>query len=177
MTHEQAKKRSRLVCAHCGIYNRIECETCDDDGNIVCSWTECAYCGRTELCFSDGTDLMRMFMDAAKSHEEERDARLRRIAADRFITDTRRGWLANNCSSVPNTNASTTEHEYVERFVELYKDRDLDELGEEADIARPSNMPTAHEREMMWREMKLRRRRNQPKSEVSPSNTNDGEKR
>jgi hypothetical protein len=40
-----------MVCAWCDVYCRVECETRDDEGRLVCAWTECAYCGRTELRF------------------------------------------------------------------------------------------------------------------------------
>jgi hypothetical protein len=77
------------------------------------------------------------------------DEHLKRIAADMFNSETRRGWIANNsCWLGDDVDSDITEQEYVERFVEQYKDRDLDELEEMADDARPSNMPTAYEREM-----------------------------
>lgn len=36
-----------LVCAWCDVYARVPCETRDDQGHVVQSWTKCAYCGRT----------------------------------------------------------------------------------------------------------------------------------
>jgi hypothetical protein len=42
---------SRLFCAWCDVYNRIPCEACDDKGQVISSWTCCAYCGRTEFRF------------------------------------------------------------------------------------------------------------------------------
>jgi len=40
---------SGLVCAWCDVYNRVECDTRDEHDRVVCSWTVCAYCGRSEL--------------------------------------------------------------------------------------------------------------------------------
>jgi hypothetical protein len=40
-----------MVCAWCDVYARVECNTADENGRIVSSWTACAYCGRTELRF------------------------------------------------------------------------------------------------------------------------------
>jgi hypothetical protein len=72
---------------------------------------------------------------------------LKWLAADIFNSETRRGWLANGCSWLGKDVApQITKEKYVELFVERYKDRDINELEEMADIARPSNMPTAHER-------------------------------
>jgi hypothetical protein len=70
-----------------------------------------------------------------------RDERIKQIAEDMFSSETRRGWLAGE--------PDITEGEYVARFVERHKDSDLDELEELADDARPSNFPTAHEREQI----------------------------
>jgi hypothetical protein len=65
------------------------------------------------------------------------DERLRHIGRDMFKSETRRGWLADS---------NISEQEYIELLVEQNRGRDLDELEEMADIARPSNMPTAYER-------------------------------
>jgi hypothetical protein len=84
--------------------------------------------------------------------EWEAYQRLRNIAADMFNSETRRGWLANGCSSLgSDVNPGITEQEYIERYVEQNKGRDLGELEEMADIARPSNLPTAYERERLAR--------------------------
>jgi hypothetical protein len=80
-----------------------------------------------------------------------REEQLRRIAEDMFNSETRRGWIANNCSAAGDVDQNITEQKYVERFIERNKDRDIDELLERADIARPSNMLTAHESEMSMR--------------------------
>jgi hypothetical protein len=40
------------VCAWCDVYNRVERNTHDEHGRVICSWTVCAYCGRTELNMS-----------------------------------------------------------------------------------------------------------------------------
>jgi len=37
------------VCAWCDVDNRVPCERRDEKGVVVQTWTECAYCGRTEL--------------------------------------------------------------------------------------------------------------------------------
>jgi hypothetical protein len=76
------------------------------------------------------------------------DEHLKRIAADMFNSETRRGWIANKCSCLGGIDPKITKQEYIERFVEENKHRDLNELEEYADFARPSNMPTAYEREM-----------------------------
>lgn len=77
-----------------------------------------------------------------------RDEQLKRIAADMFNSETRRGWIINNCSAAGNVDPDITELEYIERFGEQNKDRDIDELEELANDARPSNSLTAHEREI-----------------------------
>jgi hypothetical protein len=71
------------------------------------------------------------------------------IAADMFDSERRRGWLANKCSWVlgAQAHANMNEQEYIKQFIEQCKDRDIDDLEEMADAARPSNMPTAYERE------------------------------
>jgi hypothetical protein len=74
------------------------------------------------------------------------DDQLRRIAADTYHSARRRGWLFDPAQH-PDPNI--IEQEYVEQFVEKNKDRDIDELEECADVARPSNMPTAFERDLM----------------------------
>jgi hypothetical protein len=75
-----------------------------------------------------------------------REQQLRRIAEDMFNSETRRGWIANNCSAAGDVDPNITQQKYVERFIERNKDHDIDELLECADIARPSNMLTAHEK-------------------------------
>jgi hypothetical protein len=80
-----------------------------------------------------------------------RRARLRRIAADMFVSETRRGYIANNLSMAGDIKPDITEPEYIGRFVEQNKHRDLDELEEIADIVRPSSAPTAYEREEIKR--------------------------
>ncbi len=73
--------------------------------------------------------------------------RLKRVAADLFNTERRRGWLAySNSIALGTVDPNITEQEYAEQIVERYKDSDIDELEEMADVARPSNMPTAYER-------------------------------
>jgi len=37
------------VCAWCDVSNRVPCETRDENGVVIQTWTRCAYCGRTEL--------------------------------------------------------------------------------------------------------------------------------
>jgi len=77
------------------------------------------------------------------THEE-----LEEMGADLFHSETRRGWLANNCSWI-GAGPDATRQQYVKLFIERCKGRDLDELLEMGDAARPSNMPTAYEREIM----------------------------
>ena len=43
---------TELVCTWCDVYCRIACEQRDENGKIVRQWTQCAYCGRTELRFA-----------------------------------------------------------------------------------------------------------------------------
>jgi hypothetical protein len=71
---------------------------------------------------------------------------IERIAADIFNSETRRGWLANKCSCTGDVPPDISEEAYIARFVEKYRDTYLGELVDMADIARPSNMPTAYER-------------------------------
>jgi hypothetical protein len=67
---------------------------------------------------------------------------MRSTALDMFNSETRRGWIANKCSLIgPDADPNISEQEYVRRFVEQNKDRDLDELEVAADMVRPSNMP------------------------------------
>jgi hypothetical protein len=78
-----------------------------------------------------------------------RDEHLKRIAADFFRSETRRGYIANNVTCYSQFDAvdpNITEQEYIERFVEQNKDRDLNELEKTGTMIRPSNMPTAYER-------------------------------
>jgi hypothetical protein len=70
------------------------------------------------------------------------------IAVDMFNSETRRGWITNGCSSVDGVEPNITEREYVDRFVEQYRGYDIGELEGWADVVRPSNRPTAYEREM-----------------------------
>jgi hypothetical protein len=75
------------------------------------------------------------------------DQTIARIAADMFNSETRRGWLANKCSWIGDVPPDISEEAYIARFVEKYRDTDIGKLEEMADFARPSNMPTAYERE------------------------------
>jgi hypothetical protein len=85
-----------------------------------------------------------------------RDEHLRRIAADMFNSETRRGWLVNGCSWIGrDVDPNISEQEYIELFIERDRDRDLGELEEMAGDARPSNMPTAFEREMAEHDVPL----------------------
>jgi hypothetical protein len=70
------------------------------------------------------------------------DERLRTVAAEMFYIETRRGWIAHSA------NPKITEQAYIERFIATNKDSDIDELEENADLVRPSNMPTAHEQKI-----------------------------
>ena len=72
---------------------------------------------------------------------------LEEMATSMFNSETRRGWLTNDCSWIGAAPNSTKE-QYIERFVEQCKDRNLDDLEEMCDLARPSNCVTAHEREI-----------------------------
>jgi hypothetical protein len=72
-----------------------------------------------------------------------------------FRSETRRGWLANNCSWI-GAPPDCAEDQYVALFIEWSRGKGFAEhrrrhpdvdLVEMADIARPSNLPTAHERE------------------------------
>jgi hypothetical protein len=38
-----------FVCAWCDVYNRELREVRDENGDLVQTWTVCAYCGRSEL--------------------------------------------------------------------------------------------------------------------------------
>ena len=69
------------------------------------------------------------------------------MATDMFISETRRGWLPNGCSWI-GADPNSTREQYIERFVEQYRDRDVDDLLQMGDDARPSNSVTAHEREI-----------------------------
>jgi hypothetical protein len=76
-----------------------------------------------------------------------REEYLAHLAADMFISETRRGWIANGCSWLGSgVDSNMTEQQYVELFVERHKHLSLDEIEEMANDARPSNMPTAYER-------------------------------
>lgn len=75
--------------------------------------------------------------------------RLMALAADMFHSETRRGWIANNCSAVGDVDPNITKQDYIERFLEKHADSDIDKLEEKADIARPSNLLTTHERELV----------------------------
>jgi hypothetical protein len=90
-------------------------------------------------------EVMKMSKTMTKATTEQ----LKRIALDMFNSETRRGWIAIKCSSLgDDADPNITEEKYVQRFVEKNKGCDLDELEDIADIVRPSNMPTAYEREV-----------------------------
>jgi hypothetical protein len=79
--------------------------------------------------------------------EEFRQQRLLQVAARMFRADTRRGWLANGCGSLGRVDHNITQQEYIERFIEQYRDHDIDKLEEGADFAAPASSLTAYERE------------------------------
>jgi hypothetical protein len=106
----------------------------------------------TRLCHR----LMQSYPPRAPDPPKTRGEHLRRIAADMFNSEARRGWIANSCSWIGrDVDPNISEQEYVELFIERNRDRDLDELEEMADLARPSNMPTAYEREQSGRDVPL----------------------
>lgn len=72
-----------------------------------------------------------------------RDERLRRVAADMYDSEKRRGWLND---PMQHANPHITKQDYIERFIERHSAADIGALEEAADIAKPSNMPTAYER-------------------------------
>jgi hypothetical protein len=49
LSNRRLFKMTDLVCAWCDVDARVPCETRDDKGELITSWTKCAYCGRTEL--------------------------------------------------------------------------------------------------------------------------------
>jgi hypothetical protein len=75
------------------------------------------------------------------THDE--DERLRRVAADMYDSEKRRGWLND---PTQHADPHLTEQDYVERFIERHSGADVGALEEMADIVRPSNVPTAYER-------------------------------
>jgi hypothetical protein len=76
------------------------------------------------------------------------DLRRISIAVDMFNSERRRGWLANKCGVLgERSHANMNGQEYVHLFSEQFKDLEMFKLEEMADWARPSNMPTAFERE------------------------------
>jgi hypothetical protein len=140
-----------MVCAWCDVYCRVErVHTDATTGEIVMHDTVCAYCGRGELRVGKlgrQTPLPEDDAGGADQAHVEQHWPIERIAADMFNSETRRGWLANKCSCAGDVPPDISEEAYVALFVEKYRDTNIDKLEEMADFARPSNMPTAYERE------------------------------
>jgi hypothetical protein len=80
----------------------------------------------------------------------DRLAVLKRIAKDMFDSETRSGWLANNCSWI-GADPDSTEEQYVALYVEENWRRDITELEVEAAAARPESAPAARDRELYER--------------------------